>query len=1224
MSPRNDRSRILVATPDYFPCCVGYGCRVIGLATLFLITIVSPLHAGLCVSSACADDESISIRGQVVDEAGQPVGGAIVNLLAGKFMPSQQSLIEIIAENTTDSRGSFELKVSRHILKTEHWFNPRIFARDADHRIGWNQASELRWLIEPRSSYSKVIHESTGPTELDKPIRMLPTRNVTLKLSDHEGRPISGVDIMPFIFQTGSFSTVRDSADPYQDEFNLANADRESLKVSSDAQGICTLRDIPCNATCAANLDKDGVNFTLVFESSESIDVKFDARGKLQGGIRCDTPDCKFGSLRVAIYSNRDEDPTRSFRLSQSRTVDVNSDGSFEFENLLLGPNTINVELDRFGPYALADASKQVVSVVVGVENEPIAIDVVKRDLVSMSGRVIDDETKEGVANVDLLFAVIDPEAGYRFPCGAGKTDQSGRYTFLFGKGKIDVRVQMAPEPYIPVSIDWNESNGIQVDVAKDGQVAEDIFLIKGATIAGRVEDGEGNPVSEAVVNILVPGGWDFEGKLPTTLRTSRDGRFRFAQIHPDDIVPIRAVFDGATTDGAVLIDTAEKRGDVTLVIKPENAFRVKGRIVDSRAGPIPNASIQVLWTRVYSSRHTRMHGMGVFGERMKSDERGQFTSNAFWGGDKYNLKISADDYSGAETNYITGESGKVHDFGDIKLTSVSGTISARVVDTSGNAVAGVSVICLNGIARNSSVVTDAAGEVVLNGVPEGSCQLIAEREGFRFGGARAEQGDPDVLITVYRHDEMPPQADVLTAYSLAERKNLAKELLLHLYELPAAQRAPANRAILSYMASVDPKTALQCASAPEHEESRNSVIFRAAMALLETDSDAAMELLSQVRPGTRNHEILQIADKIRTSNPKLALGLAELLAVRCRATDGPMQLAELAGVGRLLMFLGETDEAKAYFDEAFIGAAKLEGGATTGYVKGLVAEKLAAFDLARAKLLADQIVDTDGGTNRDRHLGNIAGIIAETNADDAIEIALPLEPRHLSKVAYGVAKSDPNRALELIETWKKDKTPRTKVATIAWIAQTQKNQNPQLVIELIDKAFSLARKNPNEFRSYSGGAPLVAADVAMIASDAGYPDLRGVVLQVLSAGETSDLRHDQISHLQTTCDVALFLTRVDRSASRALLQIVAERAEFVGQGGYDSVNRNDWLLAWCLTDATVAKALFANAIKAGIDKAGSVDQNVIVGVIGTLILSDNELHSRLRMNRSFWQPGEE
>lgn len=203
-----------------------------------------------------------------------------------------------------------------------------------------------------------------------------------------------------------------------------------------------------------------------------------------------------------------------------------------------------------------------------------------------------------------------------------------------------------------------------------------DVRLTAGGALRGRVTRVDtGAPCVNATVVLLRDPAttWDADRTAVAEARTDEDGAFSLPQVLPGrylaHVIPRCAL--GRQTE----------RGGITIVagVETTESFAVApgigltGRVVDRQTGsPLDGASVLI---------HR--------GISLRTGADGRFAFGAAPLGVKTRLVITADGYR-MRTTYFKGMPPK-HDVGDIGLSPAS-RLRGRIVDSSGNAVAGASV----------------------------------------------------------------------------------------------------------------------------------------------------------------------------------------------------------------------------------------------------------------------------------------------------------------------------------------------------------------------------------------------------------------------------------------------------------------------------------------------------------------------------------------------------
>ena len=220
----------------------------------------------------------------------------------------------------------------------------------------------------------------------------------------------------------------------------------------------------------------------------------------------------------------------------------------------------------------------------------------------------------DGAGKVSLVLAptagvrgrVVDassaaPLAGIRVVarCGSatftGRSGADGRYE-MRGLAPGSCRLSADDPRYVP----W----GGRVTVASGETEAQDVPLVRAATLAGRVLDPDGNPLEGATG--LVFGGREKPFRMfmssggASIFRSARDGTFKAARLAPGTNVRLTVRhddFEARTLGGITLVGGSTKSG-VTVVLS--RGLVVRGLVKDEDDRPLPGAEVELGRARIF------------------------------------------------------------------------------------------------------------------------------------------------------------------------------------------------------------------------------------------------------------------------------------------------------------------------------------------------------------------------------------------------------------------------------------------------------------------------------------------------------------------------------------------------------------------------------------------------------------------------------------------------
>ena len=242
-------------------------------------------------------------------------------------------------------------------------------------------------------------------------------------------------------------------------------------------------------------------------------------------------------------------------------------DGWFRVADLAPG-QAVDLQVVRRG-YAGAE--------VPGVVPPAEPVTVTLQPAVRVSGRVVDPDAKP-VTGAEVFLMAERQRGGFSGSRFAGRTasDDEGRFVFTDVEPGT-LRVSARAEGRQPA-----ELTGVQAVAGKD--VADlELVLAPGASVEGRVVDGEGRPVAGAFVQPVEPRGSRPFGRISAHATTDGDGRYVLDGL-PTGPRSIAAEDDeGRRGVGELDVRAGENRLDIRL----SGGAEVAGRVVDAEGAPV-------------------------------------------------------------------------------------------------------------------------------------------------------------------------------------------------------------------------------------------------------------------------------------------------------------------------------------------------------------------------------------------------------------------------------------------------------------------------------------------------------------------------------------------------------------------------------------------------------------------------------------------------------------
>ena len=827
---------------------------------------------------AYAREEGV-VEGRVVDRSGTGVARARVWAVAGTVDEPNT-----VAETTTDDQGRFVLSrlpvpgVDESAPMRPGGRGPGydVLARAEDGRLAW---------------WSPVfLSRQDRPTRIQ--LDLVEVADARGRLADQSGRPIAGAEILPVHARRQISRMI--GAIPTR----LPSALAATLRATTAEDGSFVVKGLPRDAELGARIQTPGAGTLLVYwRVTEPITITLDNRlGRIEGRYRTTHPGRLDGAPALSLQlvpSAR----TPMFRLALSRRIPVGPDGSFQFDALPPG-------IYQIGPEISADA-RYVGAPVRGVLVKPgdrvSGLEIPIQPTAIITGRVVEAETGKKLAGIrvqarpiasgppslSLPAAVTDAEGRYRLRVTLGKVEITASYPEGMG-GSFSRRVVGPPDPGYP-----------RLDVTAD-MTWPDLKFPRPLAIDGVVVDGRGKPVSRAEV-LTEASSVNPSMSVPRTL-TGRDGSFRLDWLSPDDLLAVWARSGEGMTDGAIRIRARDHKGKLTLIVDPGFAFRLRGTVADASAGPITGARILVY------RKQTRPNGWSSsLWETLSTDASGRFNSGPLWPGDEYRLVVSADGYTRVETPYVAGQKGMSRGLGTIKLVGSGGHVAGKVVGSEGRPIADVAVFNKGNSVQPASVKTDPQGRFRLDGLLPGSKYVFAQKDGHRFTGVLVPADTDALTIRLLRSDEPPPAWSPGENPTADEERELAKLILIRLWESYGKQRADGRRAAAQNLGA-----RLNCAAPSARIDLELALTWLAELggqldgdvrpaaveAAAEIDAREAIALLNAQPDRGRQEELQKLAERFAETDPAKAIMFAEE-AARANAINEPERIREGPRSGR-------------------------------------------------------------------------------------------------------------------------------------------------------------------------------------------------------------------------------------------------------------------------------------------------------------------------------------
>jgi carboxypeptidase family protein len=672
-----------------------------------------------------------------------------------------------------------------------------------------------------------------------------------------------------------------------------------------------------------------------------------------------------------------------------------------------------------------------------------------------------------------------------------GLTDGAGKFSFklppLGRLYRIGVNV-WAYRPGLAIA-------AVQYEITKPHQIA----LRKFDPRTVKVEGADGRPVAGARVQprVVFFSGGIAGARMPERLAaplaatTGADGTATLTYLQGRDrLIAARVTADTiGEQDLPVTEETIPGTALSTFVIKLKRASRLAGRIVDQAGQGVANQAVEI-WSKGGTGRLVpNLVGFKDGPVRTGTDGAFQTPDNLIIGA-SYRVAVRElgkepiiSDWIGINEQPVT--------IAPLELRSLR-TVSGRVIDRHGKAVADVEVFQAGDGPERTSVRTDSAGRFALGGFPSGPAFLFARGEGFRFHGQMLKPADQDITVELTRTTERPPVelkklGDLIP---IEESRSMARRILENWWKAAVEKKDEgAKFFVVQFLIPADPVGALQKIGAIKftNEKSRARLQSLTARALARTDFEEGESVAESIAdPGVRAGTLAHLADLLPANDKKRKLAILERAAVQAKATSTPSdhvyQLGEVAG---RLLELGEIDKAKELFAEGLRHAKQFKD---VSFKRRSFAALLARVDLPGAMELAKQLAGEE--LYGRMIVSSIAFGLAWDKAAEADLFLSQYPPDGTSHwltpvIAWKIASLDPARARRLVDACRDQPNDFEQEFCLALGAKGRdeniKNAAIQAGLEALDRA---VRDQPQALLQYGGELLAVAEaiDPALVA----------------------------------------------------------------------------------------------------------------------------------------------
>lgn len=684
-------------------------------------------------------DQLLTLSGKVVDQTGQPVTGAEVELYRreDRRLLSDTSDLRPLRRITTGADGAFEFELpptGAILFASCPGLGPVATALWAPNQ---HIRDERLVLVQPATLLGRVVDES--------------------------GKPVAEAEVW---VMAGYFHRPVEGEYQYYPYVN-ALPRRPELSARTDAEGRFRIPGCPTNACLDLAVHKVGKALRPAERryispetmqgrpGLEEIKLVMVPAGTIEGKVLAGEKGSPLAGVRLVLASRQ----PGSSGYRPVAPIYSGGDGSFRIAEILPGAYQVRAFFETNAPWVAPFAP----ATVEAGQTTTIEIQATPGSLLEMV--ILDQGNRKPIAAADLQVF------GENFHANAS-SDADGRTTFRLPAGQYQVsasRLNSQPAS-VTASVKANQTNRLEIELSPAPE------------IAGVVRDPSGAPVPDLELTIFPNYRTD-----AGALKTDAVGRYRMTWNHQRS---------GGMNETPSLLARDEKRnltasgdieeGTTTLDLQLEPGLVVSGRVEDSQGRPLTNATIQLhLWSGNMGTTFTR--------KPFTANAQARFEISALPPNRRYSLYITATGYGSASHEIQEGEAEDNRvDLESIVLQVADQILAGQVLGEDEKPITRARVSIYGRGQPNSATITDGQGRFKFDQVCEGAAHVNASTPDA-YGSARCSAGETNVIVQLRSRGSSPS-----LSRSVPKRPSLKDKPLpsLDSFHLPE-DCAPAGKPIL-------------------------------------------------------------------------------------------------------------------------------------------------------------------------------------------------------------------------------------------------------------------------------------------------------------------------------------------------------------------------------------------------------------------------------------------
>jgi protocatechuate 3,4-dioxygenase beta subunit len=1032
------------------------------------------VFCSVAASAPAQGDESFVIRGRLLDPAAKPVAGATVRLLA----TGMGMINDVLEKTATDAEGRFQ------IAAPKNWT-----------RMDATQRQELTVLAVHGGRFAVVqFNRSSKPPRSEIELKLANSGGTKIEVLSPDRKPIVGakVDIAGLSCDTIHVDLSAAELKQWGDRAKktpighatgtgavMVPKDLQFDVGLTDSRGIATVPNLAAASIGAVTVHSPEFGEQTVlhysYQGEKTPDwptrIVLKKTGRIAGRLVSPIP--LANANREVTVSTFEHNQAQSIFHGSGAKIVTDSEGKFEAPKMVAGTVRFEVKFDPTLPTRPSDSEKSYQL----KANETLELKIDLKPAVRVEGRVLEADSKKPIRDVTVRAYLGDH---FEFTV----SDADGKFFMWMPAGETAFHPQI-PAEFLPVQApsdyfdDAKRQKAITTFKVPEAKsfAAPPILLHRRVALRGVVLDNQGQPLRGTEISGVALSLDQRTGQpKPRDIKAlaNDQGEFTIAGLDPREPVRLRVSGKESSRNITLAIPGSEL---VRIALTPGERFHISGQVADAEGKPVADAVLEI-WHRDWRPPPNVAEPKKLeLKDLIRADAQGRFKTPTLPADGYVRFTIRGASVKTSESAWldVTQPNAGSQQLVVTRLSGIAGVVRDRM----GQPVPEARIALLTKEAH-AETVANRQGEFTL-ATPGGKpfCVIVRHPD-FRVEGRYYEKNPANLDQSMIRLTEPGERLAVRRLLTKEEREKALKRLTESLKQkLAKSTSADEKVSSLQSLTGILPDFVTEYLDKnPLQPATYNEMLWwQVAKGKAATHPEEAEELIARMSQGAQKAMAYAfLADGMQEKAPKRKLEVLAEALVSARSEKAPeLRAVALGQVAARLFALGEKDRATAVLREGEQIAKSLSTDAFSGYARGAFATELAIIDVPAALALMHNLKDRSEFA---RHHGNTAHRLAGTNAAEAIKV-LYLIPapqgnefnqhdQYAIRMCYRMSLADLPRALGLANSIADLPSRAYALGVIAQgVAKTEPNRAP----ELIRRAFALveeeaARRDPPQLTS--------------------------------------------------------------------------------------------------------------------------------------------------------------